>query len=788
MTTAHTKPTTVAIIGAGPGGIAMGIQLAQGGYDFTIFDSGDGFGGTWRKNTYPGAACDVPSHFYSYSFALNPRWSKTFAEQPEILGYLEQVAADHGLAENFVPHTRITTLRWSDTDQRWTLRSDDGQAREFDIVVSAVGMLDVPYVPDIPGAERFRGRAYHSSNWDHAKPTAGERVASIGTGASAIQYVPAIAADTAHLTVFQRTPIWVSPRYDEPFTAEQQELFERDPVEARKVRDAAYQDYESANFAADSAMTIELTNMAYSYLTRKVKDPELRAKLTPSYPVGCKRPLQSRAWFPTFALPNVTLETSPIVEFTERGLRTADGTEHEVDTVIYGTGFRAADFLGSLDVYGRDGRRLRHDWRDGAEAYLGTVVPGYPNLFTLYGPNTNGVTSIIYILEAQCEFVRRVLDEMGHRRLQAVDIKRPIHDAYNAEIQDAMTGTVWLANCTNYFRHPNGKVVTQFPYQGHTFVERLAQVQLHEFNCQPPMFTSYSADGVRIVADRLGDPAAPAVVFLHGGGQTRRSWSRAAAAVAAKGWQAVTVDLRGHGESDWSEEGDYRVTSFADDVAQVLRQLPPGPVLVGASLGGFTSMLLAGEVSPAIAKAVVLVDIVPNMEQSGALRVHDFMADRVASGFGSLDEVADMIGEYNPHRPRPTDLDGLRTNLRRRGDRWYWHWDPKFISDTASSPPIEVTDVDRMHAAVQTILANGVPMLLVRGQMSDLVSQQRADEFLARFPQVEFVDVHGAGHMVAGDRNDIFAGAVLDFLARHGGSSMSTSASSVRDSPARDGE
>jgi peroxiredoxin len=283
----------------------------------------------------------------------------------------------------------------------------------------------------------------------------------------------------------------------------------------------------------------------------------------------------------------------------------------------------------------------------------------------------------------------------------------------------------------------------------------------------PELFSTYGPGGVRIACDRLGHPAARAVVFLHGGGQTRRSWGRAAAAVAERGWQAITVDLRGHGESDWSSDGDYRVVSFASDVQEVLRQLPPQPVLVGASLGGFTSMLLAGELAPGIAGAVVLVDIVPNMDPSGASRIHAFMADRVASGFDSLDEVADMIAEYNPHRPRPTDLDGLRTNLRRRGDRWYWHWDPKFISGTSPFPPIEVTDTDRMHAAVDAILRDRVPMLLVRGQMSDLVSQERADQFLARFPQVEFIDVRGAGHMVAGDRNDIFAQAVLDFLSRH---------------------
>ena len=283
----------------------------------------------------------------------------------------------------------------------------------------------------------------------------------------------------------------------------------------------------------------------------------------------------------------------------------------------------------------------------------------------------------------------------------------------------------------------------------------------------PESFTTHGVGGVRIAADRLGDPQAPAVVFLHGGGQTRRSWGRAAAAVAERGWQAVTVDLRGHGESEWSEDGDYRVITFAADILEVLRQLPPRPVLVGASLGGFTSMLLAGELSPSTVRAVVLVDIVPNMNPSGASRIHTFMNDRMESGFESLDEVADAIQEYNPHRPRPTDLDGLRSNLRRRDGRWYWHWDPKFIDGTTALPPIEVTEVDRLYAAVEAILRADVPMLLVRGQMSDLVTQERADEFIARFPEIDFVDVGGAGHMVAGDRNDLFAGAVVEFLARH---------------------
>jgi cyclohexanone monooxygenase len=463
--------TTVGVIGAGAGGIAMGIQLAEGGYDFTIFDRADGFGGTWRHNTFPGAACDVPSHLYSYSFALNPRWSKTYANQPEILAYLEQVAADHGLDPRLRPNTAITTVRWSDIQRRWTLVTDDGHEYEFDAVVSAVGMLDMPNIPDIPGAERFLGRRFHSARWDHSKSTAGERVASIGTGASAVQYVPAIAPQTAHLTVFQRTPIWISPRLDFPFTPEQHELFERDPAAAQKLRDEAFDAYESSSFDVDAAQTREATELARSYLMRKVADPELRAKLTPNYPLGCKRPLMSRDWYPTFALPNVSLETTAIAELTERGVRTVDGVEHRVDTVIYGTGFKAADYLASIYVYGTGGRRLRDEWSDGAEAYFGTLVAGYPNFFMLYGPNTNGVNSILYIHEAQTTFIRHILDVMDSCGARTIEVTPTAQRRYNDQIQAAMAGKVWLA-CTNYFRHPSGKVVTQLPYSGRTFFER----------------------------------------------------------------------------------------------------------------------------------------------------------------------------------------------------------------------------------------------------------------------------------------------------------------------------
>jgi cyclohexanone monooxygenase len=454
----------VAIIGAGAGGIAMGVSLKRAGYDFTIYEKADGVGGTWRDNTYPGAACDVPSHLYSFSFELNPWWSRTYATQPEILAYLERCTDRFGLRPHVKTGLAITEARWSDADQHWRLTTSAGDSHVADVVVSGLGMLNIPVVPDLPGAERFRGRSFHSSRWDHSRPVAGERVASIGTGASAIQYVPAIAPDVEHLTVFQRSPIWITPRLDQPYTPDEQRRFARVPLAARRHRWQIWSVYERANFSASSEMTLAQTAFAQSYLERKIADPELRAKLTPDYPVGCKRPLISRDWLPALTRPNVRVVTEPIEAITERGIRTADGEEHIVDTIVYGTGFRANDYLAAVDFHGRDGCRLRDDWKDGAEAFLGLTVSGYPNLFMLYGPNTNGVNSIIFMHEAQVNYVMSALRMISRRRLGSVDVRQRVMDRYNRRIQAAMDDTVWTAGCRNYFRAPNGKVVTQLPF------------------------------------------------------------------------------------------------------------------------------------------------------------------------------------------------------------------------------------------------------------------------------------------------------------------------------------
>lgn len=271
------------------------------------------------------------------------------------------------------------------------------------------------------------------------------------------------------------------------------------------------------------------------------------------------------------------------------------------------------------------------------------------------------------------------------------------------------------------------------------------------------------AGGVTLVADHRGDPREPAVLFLHGGGQTRHSWDGSARALAARGWHAVTLDLRGHGESDWAPDGDYRLRAFAADIRRVVETLDEPPAIVGASLGGLTALLLEGSLFPGSARAVVLVDVIPELHRPGTDRIRDFMAANMHTGFDSLEQVADAVAAYNPHRRRPNDLEGLKKNLRQREGRWYWHWDPAFMNPAGRLGPSEINDVDLLMGAAHRV---GVPMLLVRGQMSDVVSETAVERFLAELPHVEFVDVSDAGHMVAGDRNDAFTDEVVDFLGR----------------------
>ena len=465
MDPARRKPT-VAIIGAGAGGIAMGIKLKRAGYDFTIYEKSDGVGGTWRDNSYPGAACDVPSHLYSFSFELNPWWSRTYATQPEILAYLERCTDQYGIRPHVRTGVAIGEARWSEGVQQWELTTADGESFNADVVVSALGMLNVPVVPDIPGAERFQGRTFHSSRWDHGKSVAGERVASIGTGASAIQYVPAIATEVEHLTVFQRTPIWITPRLDKPFTPEEQRRFARVPGAARLAPLEDLVGLRARRLPGDVGADHH-ANGARALVPRTQDRRPRAARAAHSRLSGG---LQTAADLPRLA-PGVDARERSPRHRRDRGDHRAGhpdkrrrGAHRRHDHLR--NGLSRNEYLTAVDFYGRDGRRLRDDWRGGAEAFLGLTVSGYPNLFMLYGPNTNGVNSIIFMHEAQANYVMSALRTLRRRRVSSLDVRPRVMDRYNRRIQRAMTGTVWTAGCRTYFIGPNGKVVTQLPYSG----------------------------------------------------------------------------------------------------------------------------------------------------------------------------------------------------------------------------------------------------------------------------------------------------------------------------------
>lgn len=452
----------IAIIGAGPGGIATAVSLLDRGHDdFVILEKAPGIGGTWYHNRYPGAECDIKSHLYSFSFAPNPAWSCRYARQPEIKAYLEDVVDRYGLR----PHIRLSTpvheLRWDDQRSVWHLMVGDGEHLDAEIVVSAIGMFGEPVAPDIPGLERFQGTMFHSAQWADDHDLSGERVAVIGSAASAVQLIPEIAPLVSSLSVYQRSANWVSPKEDDPYSESELADFAADPDAVQRARDEIFTGIDPNLTFADT----ERRALAEEFGVRNigvVEDPDVRTKLTPDMPFGCKRPLASNLYYPTFNLPHVELVTDAIAEITESGVVTADGQTRDVDTIILATGFTTTKFLAALDVVGRDGLDIDDAWADGAQAYLGITTAGFPNLFMLYGPNTNN-GSIIFMIECQVAYVMSVLDEMDARDLAWVDVKRGVMDEYNEEIQRTLDGVeVWQAGCNGYYR-VGDRIVTQWP-------------------------------------------------------------------------------------------------------------------------------------------------------------------------------------------------------------------------------------------------------------------------------------------------------------------------------------
>ncbi|ORW00309.1 cyclohexanone monooxygenase [Mycobacterium kyorinense] len=479
----------VGIIGAGPGGLALGILLRRAGFrDFTIFDREDGVGGTWRINTYPGLACDVKSHLYSYSFELNPHWSRLWSGQPEILAYFERCAERYGLDPHLRLGTEIRSAHWNADTQQWWLTTAAGEQHCFDIVVSAVGLFTRPVMPPLVEEEPFTGTVMHSARWDHSVDLTGARVAILGTGSSASQLVPELAKVAAKVYSVQRSPTWILPKPDRPYTRRERWVFAHVPLAKKLYRTRLWLRSE-ANISViehGSDKTHEFTSIALRLLENTVDDEQLRRALTPDHPMGCKRLVFSSDYLQALTQPNVEVLSSPARALRARSLVTEDGGERDVDVVVCATGYAAADYLGEIDVIGEGGVALRDVWCDGAHAYLGMAVPGFPNFFMLYGPNTNvGSNSVIFVLEAQARYIVRAVKYLRRQRKRYVSVRPDAMARFLAKIDQWMQGTVWTTQCSNYFRAANGRVVTQWPRSARAFWSMTRRFKPADFTFEP---------------------------------------------------------------------------------------------------------------------------------------------------------------------------------------------------------------------------------------------------------------------------------------------------------------
>jgi cation diffusion facilitator CzcD-associated flavoprotein CzcO len=473
-TTTTQQPLTAVIVGTGFGGIGMAIKLRQAGItDFVMLEKSDQIGGTWRDNTYPGAACDVPSPLYSFSFEQDFDWPRFYSGQKDIHRYQQHCVTKYKLT----PHVRLNTeVRCAAFDERrglWQIETVQGDIMLARALITATGQLNRPAYPKIPGLDSFRGRIFHSSRWDHAHDLSGRRVGVVGTGASAIQFLAPVAERAGQVTLFQRTAPYVLPKPDRKITRAEHWMHRNIPLARKLVRGTVYSVFESLGVGLlkfrPALAPLKAAWAAHLRLT--IKDPALRAKLTPDYPIGCKRILFDNTYYRALARPNVNVETGDIKQIGENHVVTVDGTRHEIDTLILGTGFAASGFLAPMEIRGRGNRELSAAWRDGAEAYLGITVSGFPNLFMLYGPNTNlGHNSIVYMLESQIQYVKDAIANLRAAPGTSFDVKSDVQNSFNAKLQHALRNTVWAEGCKSWYIAESGKIVNN--WSGFTFTYR----------------------------------------------------------------------------------------------------------------------------------------------------------------------------------------------------------------------------------------------------------------------------------------------------------------------------
>ncbi|MGH2805734.1 MAG: flavin-containing monooxygenase [Actinomycetota bacterium] len=493
----RTAPATVpahidvAVIGSGFAGLTTAVRLKEAGRDFIVLERADELGGTWRDNTYPGCECDVPSHLYSFSFAPNPDWSQSFSPQGEILGYMKQTAAAHGLMPHIAFGTGVRSARWDADAQLWRLETTRGPL-SASVVVAGTGGLSEPSIPDIPGLDRFEGTMFHSATWRHDHALSGERAAVIGTGASAIQFVPHVQREAARMTLFQRTPPWVLPRRNRNLGRFERWLYRHVPLVQKLARAAIYWGRETwvFGFTVRPAIMQIAEPQAMRFLRKQVPDRELRQKLRPRYCLGCKRVLMSNDYYPALTQDNVDVVTDPIVEVRPHAVVTRQGerlVEHPVDTIIFGTGFRVTDPPVAQYVFDGDGRTLAEHWADGMSALHGLTVTGFPNLFLLVGPNTGlGHTSIVVMIEAQVDYLMDALRQMKERGLGTIEPRPEVQRRYNEALQRDLEGTVWNAGgCVSWYLDARGRNTTLWPTFTFTFKRMLRRCDLNDYLVQP---------------------------------------------------------------------------------------------------------------------------------------------------------------------------------------------------------------------------------------------------------------------------------------------------------------
>jgi cation diffusion facilitator CzcD-associated flavoprotein CzcO len=471
----HTR--SVAVVGAGFGGVGAVVMLRRAGYDdVTVFEKGERVGGVWFHNTYPGAACDVPSHLYEFSFAPNPRWSRRYAPQAEIQAYLEDVARSHGVLDRIKTNTEVTSANWDEERGKWVLETSAGQ-HEADVLVTACGQLSVPSIPPLAGLDSFEGPAFHTAEWRDDVELAGKRVAVIGTGCSAIQTVPQLQPIAAQIDIYQRSAGWTFPKMDFAYKERTQQLFERVPALQRLDRAAvfAFMEFGAAAMTNRPALLSVFRAAGRYQINSAIKDPELRRKVTPTDEVGCKRVMLTDEWYPTLTKPNVELITERIAEVTPTGIRDAQGSERAADAIVLATGFKTHGFVAPMEITGAGDRTLADAWAGVPRAYLGMSVPDFPNMFLLYGPNTNGGTgSVIFTIESGIGHVIAALREMDRAHATRIEVRGATAEAFDRELRAALKDTVWHTGCTSWYVDENGNDPNQWPWLWSQYRKRTA--------------------------------------------------------------------------------------------------------------------------------------------------------------------------------------------------------------------------------------------------------------------------------------------------------------------------